>query len=287
MRGTTRRWLAGFATITGLQRRGFFLPYRHAARVRAGGRRMHYPALEARLKACEAGFVEVLATIDGYATDLARIGDDPPPAPRWRQDWFPRLDGAAAYALVRSLKPRRIVEIGSGHSTRFLARATRDGGLATRITAIDPAPRAALAGLVIDWVNSTVEDATSDTFAGLGAGDILMIDSSHVLVPGSDVDILFNAVIPTLPAGAIVHIHDVFLPDDYPPAWDWRGYNEQQAVAGLMTSGGFEILFASHYVASRMRDAVAAGVVGRLAMPDGAFESSLWLRKRQGPARPA
>ena len=55
-------------------------------------------------------------------------------------------------------------------------------------------------------------------------------NSSHILMPGSDVDILFNRVLPRLPAGALVHIHDIFLPFDYPAIWGWRNYNEQQGV---------------------------------------------------------
>src|SRR5262245_31183128 len=84
----------------------------------------------------------LLSLIEGHARELEAIGPDAPPAPRWNQDWFPRLDAAAAYAMVRALRPKRIVEVGSGHSTRFLARAVADGGLDTRITAIDPEPRA-------------------------------------------------------------------------------------------------------------------------------------------------
>ena len=67
--------------------------------------------------------------IEQYAAELEAIGSAPPPAPRWNQDWFPRLDAAAAYAMVRNTRPRRIVEVGSGHSTRFMARAVADGGL--------------------------------------------------------------------------------------------------------------------------------------------------------------
>ena len=102
---------------------------------------------------------------------------------------FPRLDGAMAYALTRELRPARIVEVGSGHSTRFFARAIADGRLATRLTAIDPAPRAAIAGLPVDWLRDTVPDVGMAPFAALASGDFLVIDSSHVLMPGSDVDI--------------------------------------------------------------------------------------------------
>ena len=280
MNGRWRGVLARAMTLSGLARRGFFIPYRYAAKVAGAGPRPPYHAIEALLRSRGDAFHSFLSTIDGFAADLERIGAEAPPAPRWTQDWFPRLDAAAAYALVRSVKPRRIVEVGAGHSTRFVVRAIRDGGLATTVTAIDPAPRADLSRLPVTVVPSTVQEARDDVFADLEAGDVLMIDSSHILVPGSDVDLLLNRVLPSLPAGAVVHVHDVFLPDDYPRDWAWRGYNEQLGLAPLLFGGAFEVLFSSRYAATRMADAVAATVVGRLPLVEGATESSLWLRKK-------
>ena len=82
-------------------------------------------------------FAAHLEAIEALAPALEAIGGDSPPAPRWNQDWFPRLDAAAAYTMVRRHRPARIVEVGSGHSTRFIARAVADGALRTRIIAID------------------------------------------------------------------------------------------------------------------------------------------------------
>lgn len=223
-------------------------------------------------------FFRVLDAIEGFSADLEAIGGDAPPAPRWNQDWFPRLDAAAAYALVRKEPPRRIVEVGSGHSTRFLARAVADGRLATRITAIDPAPRAGIEGLPIEYISSRVQDAGIETFEKLAAGDILFIDSSHQLKPGSDVELVFNQVIPLLPAGARVHFHDIFLPDEYPEQWAWRRYNEQNFIKNLLPR--FALEFSSHWVASRRPDLLQRGVLGRLPLVPGAMESSLWLRTR-------
>ena len=93
--------------------------------------------------------------------------------------------------------------------TRWFARAAADAGHATRIVAIDPAPRATLAGLSIELVRSTVQEAGEAPFAPLTTGDVLSIDGSHVLMPGTDVDILLNRVLPVLPAGVLMHIHDV------------------------------------------------------------------------------
>ena len=132
-------------------------------------------------------FFRVLDLIETYSGELGAIGAQSPPAPRWDQDWFPRLDAAAAYAMVRSSRPRRIVEVGSGHSTRFLARAVADGKLETRITAIDPQPRASIEGLAVQFIRLPVQQTDPETFNTLEANDILFVDSSHQLKPGSDV----------------------------------------------------------------------------------------------------
>jgi hypothetical protein len=277
-RGRRRKFWFGLLTVLGLAERGFFIPHRYARTVPRAGRRAPYPAVESLMQAREPAFRDALGWLDEYADDLFRIGEDG--GPRWTQSWFPRLDAAIAYALVRRLAPRQVIEVGAGHSTRFLTRAVADGGLATRIVAVDPAPRASLTGHPVEWRRTTVQEAEPDVFAGLAPGDMLSIDSSHILMPGSDVDTLLGRVLPALPPGVMVHIHDIFLPDDYPAEWDWRGYNEQLGVLGLLLGGGWEIVFASHYVATRMADAVAGSPAGRLPLPAGAFESSLWLRAR-------
>ena len=140
------------------------------------------------------------------------------------------------------------MEVGSGHSTRFMARAVRDGGLATEITSIDPAPRADIEGLgATSQLDRPSRARVLRRSRRSPSGDILFINSSHILMPGTDVDILFNHVLPSLTRGVLVHVHDVFLPDDYPPEWEWRGYNEQLGIAALIQGRGFRLLWSSHY----------------------------------------
>ena len=268
------------ATLLG-RGRGFFIPYRYAATAKPCA----YPALESRLAACGPAFEAVLADIERYGERLQQMRG-PAPQPRFDQDWFPRLDAAAACAMVCRTRPARIVEVGSGHSTRFLARAIADEALQTELVCIDPAPRAPLRGLAVRWIESVVQRAPERLFAKLQAGDVLFVDSSHVLMPGTDVDWIINRVLPGLANDVLVHFHDVFLPDPYPAAWAWRGYNEQQAVAALLHGGTYQCLFASHYVATRLPDRLERGVLGQLPRPTAALESSLWLEKRgsEGPA---
>jgi hypothetical protein len=278
IRTAARRLWLGLSTLLG-RRRGFFIPYRYAHHLFPSGGGPVYRSVKHLFDVNAGAFAARLLALDEYADALRAIGEQPTPAPRWEQDWFPRLDAAMAYAIVRQHRPSRIVEVGSGHSTRFMARAVADADLATEIVAIDPAPRAALRGLRVEWLPHAVPACGLAPFRQLAAGDVLFVDSSHILMPGTDVDFLFNEVLPMLPAGILLHLHDIFLPDDYPASWAWRGYNEQSGVASLL-DGRWEPLFASRYVATRMPDRIKDCIVAQLPLPPGAFETSLWLRRR-------
>lgn len=268
--------MLGVATLLGGRPRGFFIPHRYAHLVRPCA----YPTLEPRfaaaLPACEA----MLAAIEALAPRLRALAG-PPPAPRFDQGWFPRLDACAAYAMVSEIRPRRIVEVGSGHSTRFLARAIADRNLATELVCIDPAPRATLRGLAVRWLDSTVQNASTELFEALEPGDVLFVDSSHILMPGTDVDWLLNRILPVLKPGVLVHFHDVFLPDPYPEVWAWRGYNEQQALAALLQGDAYAIRFASHYLATRDAARLAGSALADLPQAAAGYDSSLWLEKRR------
>jgi hypothetical protein len=276
LRTARRRLSFGLATLLGVAPRGFFIPYRYAGGVASPER---YPALEPIFTAAAPAMRDLLDVAARHKNALAAIGHDPAPLPRWRQDWFPRLDAALAYVLTRERRFGRIVEIGSGHSTRFLARAVRDGDLATRLTAIDPQPRAVLNALAIERVPLTVQEAGLAPFEGLTASDAVVIDSSHILMPGTDVDFLLSSVLPSLPSGIHIHIHDVFLPAGYPADWLWRGYNEQSVIAGLIAAGVLKVLWSSAYAVQALGPEIAAAGLADLPLVEGARESSLWAVK--------
>jgi predicted O-methyltransferase YrrM len=269
-----RRLRFGLSTLLGLKRLGFFIPYRYASSVEP----QDYPALRPLFEAARPRFSEVLERIEVHADELRTILQGRGPA-RFDQGWFPRLDAAAAYAIVRNAAPQQIVEIGSGHSTRFLAQAVQDGGLATRITCIDPAPRAVLSKLKVEHQQALLRDADPSVFEALEAGDILFIDSSHIAMPGTDVDRLFLDVLPRLASGTLIHVHDITLPYGYPDVWGWRSYNEQLLVGALLQGRGYELVFASHYVVRGQGDALPQAILAELPLVSGAHETSLWLRK--------
>lgn len=272
LRGRWRRFALGLPTVLGLKPRGWFIPHRYAPLLPPPGAQPPYPAIERLFEEHAAQFAAVLDAVDAQADALESC------KAMFEQSWFPSLDAAVAYTLVRERKPRHIIEVGSGHSTRLLSKAV--GGVG-EILAIDPAPRADIADLPgVRVKSSTLQAAPATVFDGLVQGDVLFIDSSHILMPGSDVDILLNRVLPRLPSGTLVHIHDIFLPFDYPAIWGWRAYNEQQGVVPLLTSGAYKPLFSSVWAERRMADRLAASVISRLPRPPDALPASLWLEKR-------
>ena len=271
LRGRWRRLALGLPTVLGLKPRGWFIPHRYAPLLPPPGAQPPYPVIERLFERNAATFIGVLDAVDAHAAQLEGLKN------LFDQSWFPSLDAAVAYTLVRERKPQRIVEVGSGHSTRVLSRAL--GGVG-EIVAIDPAPRADIIDLPgVRVVPSTLQAAPLELFDGLRAGDALFIDSSHILMPGSDVDILLNRVLPMLPAGVLIHIHDIFLPFDYPPIWGWRAYNEQQGVLPLLASGAYRPLFSSAWAERRLGARLETSVVPRLPRPSDAIAASLWLEK--------
>ena len=271
LRGRWRRLALGMPTVMGLRPRGWFIPHRYAHLLPPPGAQPPYPVIEEIFRSRQSEFLAVLGLVDAEAPALERMRD------LLDQSWFPSLDAAVAFALVRARKPKRIVEVGSGHSTRVLARALSPG---SELWAIDPAPRADIAGLGVRVVTSTLQHAPSAPFEALAPGDVLFIDSSHILMPGSDVDLLLNRVLPRLPSGSLIHIHDIFLPFDYPAIWGWRSYNEQQGVLPFLVTGAYLPLFSSVWAERALGDRLAGSVARRLPQPAGAMPTSLWLEKR-------
>ncbi len=137
-----------------------------------------------------------------------------------------------------ALAPGRIVEVGSGYSTRIMRQALKDTNAACEITAIDPAPRAEIAAVADRVIRANVVGVDEAPFRALGAGDILFIDGSHYAFNGTDTPFLLLEVLPSLRPGVVVHVHDIFLPYEYDALFTARSYNEQYVLAGLLLGGG-------------------------------------------------
>jgi hypothetical protein len=174
-------------------------------------------------------------------------------SPHWVNTWFPGLDAISLYALLGIHNPRYYVEVGSGTSTKFARRAIRDLGLRTKILSIDPCPRAEIDDIADSVIRKPLELVDIAFFATLTAEDIVLVDSSHRSFPGSDVTVFFTEILASLPKGILYGMHDIFLPEDYPEAWNGRFFNEQYLFACYLLGGanGDAIVFPSRYASQQ------------------------------------
>jgi len=169
--------------------------------------------------------------------------------------FFERVDAEIAYAMVRYLRPRRIVEIGGGQTTRLLAAALdRNAGEGSggELVAIEPHPDAVLQrgfpGLSRLAV-ARVQQVPMEVFTAMEDRDILFIDSSHVVAIDSDVIHEYLRILPKLRPGVVVHSHDIFLPADYPQKFVMTNlcfWGEQYLLEAFLSyNRAFEVLWAS------------------------------------------
>jgi len=183
--------------------------------------------------------------------------------------------------MVRHFKPNLIIEVGSGYSSLLSAQAGQKNGN-TELICIEPYPAEVLKkgfpGLK-QLVTTRVQDMDPTFFEQLQAGDILFIDSTHVVQIGSDVNFLFLEVLPRLKPGVIVHIHDIYLPAAGRRDWvmeNTRFWNEQYLLqAFLIMNKGYEVLFANYYVSGRYLQDLKA------TFPHSPYwhGSSFWMRR--------
>jgi predicted O-methyltransferase YrrM len=196
-------------------------------------------------------------------------------------DYFTSPDAEVAYALVRLLQPKRIVEIGSGNSTYLFREAITDGGLDTKLVSIDPSPRREVQSVADQVIRRRLEDVlSSDLQEVLQPNDILFIDSSHEIRSGNDVVKLFLRVVPELRSGVVIHVHDIFLPYEYPREWivgntlnvNWA---EQYLVQALLQgSNQFKVLWPGHFLQRTLPN-----FYDHFSGDPAGVAKSLWLRK--------
>lgn len=197
---------------------------------------------------------------------------------------FAAPDAQAYYSLIRHFCPKRVLEIGSGQSTRFAARAVamnRRDGVPGEVMAIEPYESPELEALGVSVVRQRVEDVQRDVFGSLAANDVLFIDSSHVVRPGGDVTLLLLEVVPRLAPGVLIHVHDVFTPNDPPDEWQRRRWfwPEQYVLEALLIDNPrlAVVLAVSHLLSQFPAEIAAAFPVPQLPGP-GPTPGSFWIR---------
>jgi hypothetical protein len=235
-------------------------------------RRQEVPGIDLRepeqldwLETCRDGLAEAPSQWRRYKLDNA---------------FFSNGDACVAMAMLRHVRPARVIEVGSGFSSAAMLDAS-DGWLGgqVRFTFIEPYPERLLGVLGAqagdhEVVIDQVQNVPASRFLALRANDILFIDSSHVAKIGSDVNYLIAEVLPALAAGVIVHVHDIFWPFEYQQRFVRHGWAWNEAYmlrAFLQFNARFEIVYFADFIAQCHPERVEP------ALRD---VGSLWLRVR-------
>jgi hypothetical protein len=214
-----------------------------------------HPQISKILEVGREDYARRLSEICKLKDRLSQIPDGPPAnvfGPCWGpQRFFSSLDAIALYGMLVEFRPERLIEVGSGYSTKFARRAIQDYGLPTHITSIDPEPRVEIDQICDRVIRQPLEQVDLSLFDELQSGDFLFIDSSHRTFTNSDVTIVFMDLLPCLREGVVVHFHDIFLPDDYPAEWNDRYYSEQYLLGTYLLStkaSGIKVLLPNGFI---------------------------------------
>lgn len=268
----------------------FYSPYPDLDEVQRRADTMFDPEVEiAGVDLRESEQVELLADLSGFMAAIA-FPAQPNQTHRYHLDnpAYGWTDGTVLHAMLRHIRPQRVIEVGSGYSSAMLLD-TADGWLdqgdrKVQIRFIEPHPQ-----LLHDLMRPgdeertvidarPVQDVPLDTFESLRAGDLLFIDSTHVAKAGSDVNHLFFQVLPRLASGVWIHIHDIFMPFEYPHSWILEGRAWQEAYllrAFLMYNDAYQIRWFQSFMWSRHPDLVTESIPGAANNLGG----NIWLQK--------
>jgi hypothetical protein len=213
------------------------LDYKVQVRPRTYGGSAAHPLITEIIQKNTAVYQSLLSGFLSHTETFSKFkeasAETDPHAPVWNNNFLPGLDIVSIYGMIVRYKPQKYIEIGSGNSTKVAHKAIQDFKLNTRITSIDPYPRAEIDQLAHHVIRKPLENLENlaEITDNLNAGDILFIDNSHRSFPNSDVTVCFLELLPYLKKGVIVHVHDIYLPYDYPQEMCDRFYNEQYMLA--------------------------------------------------------
>lgn len=230
--------------------------------------------------------LDLLAGFKAYYTELC-FPEKKVPGQRYfyENNFYSYSDAIFLYFMLRHLRPRRVVEVGSGFSS-CVTLDTNDRFLGgdVRCTFIEPYPDRLLSLLEpgdasrIEIVQQRLQDVPLERFLELQGGDILFIDSTHVAKIGSDVSYIFTEILPALVPGVHVHFHDVFYPFEYPPEWVYGGRAWSEAYllrAFLSYNREFEIVLFNTFLERFHRELFAVEFPLCLRNTGG----SIWIRR--------
>jgi hypothetical protein len=203
-------------------------------------------------------------------------------------DAFGSVDAEILYCMIRKHRPKRVFEIGAGYSTLLAAQAllvnSADGSALGSLTSCEPYPNETLKGGfpgLTRLLETKVQDVPLSEFEALDENDVLFIDSSHVLKIGSDVRFEYLEILPRVRPGVLVHVHDIFLPAEYPRDWvlgEHRFWNEQYLVqAFLAFNSAFRVLWAGS--AMNLAHPESLGSAFKSYRPGVTQPGSLWIQR--------
>jgi predicted O-methyltransferase YrrM len=201
----------------------------------------------------------LLEQFAGYYSDLP-FSEEKTESGRYyyQNQYFRHSDSIILYSMLRHFQPKRVIEVGSGFSSAVMLD-TNDKFLDRSIefTFIEPYPERLFSlfnerdrqtqKVIVD----SVQNVELSLFEQLEAGDILFIDSSHVVKVGSDVAHILFEILPHLKPGVIIHIHDIFYGFEYPKSWIKMGFAWNEAYvlrAFLQFNPAFEILYFNSFM---------------------------------------
>ena len=260
--------------------------------VFAGDTCEEYPPKERLLPGIDLNEVGQLTLLQNftYASELLAI-----PVQKSAVDCFGFYNGAfehgdaeALYSIIRHFKPRRMIEVGCGQSTLMaglaIAQNLRDDpAYRCEHVGIEPFEQPWLDKLGVRIIREKIECCPDEMFKSLKSGDVLFIDSSHIIRRQGDVlhEILY--LLPQISRGVLIHIHDIFLPRDYPSEWaifDRRLWNEQYLLEAFLTlNKEFEVVCALNWLSHNRRKEMEVAFP-MMAHRLDAEPASFWIRRK-------
>jgi predicted O-methyltransferase YrrM len=234
----------------------------------------------------DAGQVAFLKRLQPVLSKI-KLNEIPSPDHRYYtdNDMYGSGDAAILKAIICTLKPKKVIEIGAGFSSAVMFDARDDYNLKTEITQIEPYPERLKSLLkktdvkTLNLIDQKIQNVEPAVFRKLEADDILFVDSSHVMKTGSDLNHIIFEILPVINPGVIIHFHDCFWPFEYGAEWavtQNRSWNEIYALrAFLMHNAAYQIQYFNHYMYLKHRE-LCGSISGHILKNCG---GGLWLRK--------